>query len=525
MTPAQPLMDIHPDYEHHSTKVEVDIDDETILAKSDGMRSKCVDNCGETVGERGTLLDEQTKPMDPEDVEVDIITYKNSKETRSAGPEDPDATEYSSSFANTFSDDEKCSGRSETEVESQFLGDSYLASPYDAFSSIFKTRKKLTNHWRSFIRPLMWRCKWTELKIKEIESQALKYARKLAAYEQRKHSRIYQSTFEDCCSKLSPFSNQCYRRRAIKRRKRKRIEDTTDTSSYMLHHSLFSYLDNKRSNPDGSSMVDDFDNAAITECHADCSYKFGNENEQLSFELEDDNNFLEQVLWKIEIMQSQIHKLRNQLDVVMSENATAFSSSENPRLLAPCDGHTSSAASPTFPAGNGDTMSIEAMHNANQQISGCDIGDLIMPDSAISSCGETIEVPDLIESTVGMLAADDVTFHQPQIGDSCEDIVDNVLTHTESTKGERDTFIGTDNQLLEKHHEQEKGEEESTNPCPVTTLEPDPTAKTTFSEEQSTLKSCLASDFQFPKNKRKRGERKAGSGGWNKKCSGEPDSQ
>ncbi|KAF2321926.1 hypothetical protein GH714_004598 [Hevea brasiliensis] len=327
MTPAQPLMDIHPDYEHHSTKVEVDIDDETILAKSDGMRSKCVDNCGETVGERGTLLDEQTKPMDPEDVEVDIITYKNSKETRSAGPEDPDATEYSSSFANTFSDDEKCSGRSETEVESQFLGDSYLASPYDAFSSIFKTRK----------------------------------------------------------------------------------------------------------------------------CHA-------------------------------------------------------FSSSENPCLLAPCDGHTSSAASPTFPAGNGDTMSIEAMHNANQQISGCDIGDLIMPDSAISSCGETIEVPDLIESTVGMLAADDVTFHQPQIGDSCEDIVDNVLTHTESTKGERDTFIGTDNQLLEKHHEQEKGEEESTNPCPVTTLEPDPTAKTTFSEEQSTLKSCLASDFQFQRT-RESGER------------------
>ncbi|KAF2300350.1 hypothetical protein GH714_012280 [Hevea brasiliensis] len=453
--------------------------------------------------------------MNPEDIEVDITTYKNINETKSAEPEDPDATEYSSSFADTPDDTEKCSGLSETEVESQFFDDSDLASPYDAFSSIFQTRKKkLTNHWRSFIRPLMWRCKWTELKIKEIESQALKYAKELTANEQRKHSQIYQSTREDSCSKSLPFSNQCYRRRAIKRRKRKRIEDTADTTSYMLHHSLFSYLESKRSNPDGSSMIDDFENTAITEHHADCNDKFGSKNEQLSFELEDGDNSLEPILWKIEIVQSRIHKLKNQLDVVMSKNAAKFSSSENLSLLAPCDVQTSSARSPTFSAGNGETMSVGAMHNANQHISGYDIGDLVMPDSAISSYGEAIHVPDIIESTVGMLAAADVTFHQPQIGDSCEDLRE---THP---------FIGTNNQLLEKHHEPDKGEEgESTNPCSISTTEPDPMAKTIVSQGQSTLKSCLASDFQFPKNKRKRGERKAGSGGWSKKCSGEPDSQ
>lgn len=105
-------------------------------------------------------------------------------------------------------------------------------------------------------------------------------------------------------------------------------------------------------------------------------------------------------------------------------------------------------------------------------------------------------------------------------------IVDNVLIHTEAAEGETHAFIGTNNQLLEKHREQDKGEEgESTNPCPVSTSEPDPTTKTIVSQEQSTLKSYLASDFQFPKNKRKRGERKAGSGGWSKKCSGELDSQ
>lgn len=140
MTRAQPLMDIDPDHKHHSIKVEVDIDDKTSLARSDGMSSRCVDNIGETVGERSTLLDEQPKPMDHQDVEVDITTYKNISENKSAEPEDPDATEYSSSFANTLSDTEKFSGRSETEVESQFFDDSDLASPYDAFSSIFQTR-------------------------------------------------------------------------------------------------------------------------------------------------------------------------------------------------------------------------------------------------------------------------------------------------------------------------------------------------------------------------------------------------
>ena len=88
----------------------------------------------------------------------------------------------------------------------------------------------------------MWRCKWTELRIKEMESQALKYGSELAAYDQRKHSGFNQFTFEGLGSKSLPFSNQCFRKRTIKRRKRKRVEDTTDLTSYMSQHHLFSYL-------------------------------------------------------------------------------------------------------------------------------------------------------------------------------------------------------------------------------------------------------------------------------------------
>lgn len=103
-------------------------------------------------------------------------------------------------------------------------------------------KKKLTNHWRSFIRPVMWRCKWMELRIKEIDSQVSKYSRKLAAHDQGKHQGLEQFPSEGFCSKSLPFSSQSIRKKAMKRRKRKKVEDTTDVTSYMSQHNLFSYL-------------------------------------------------------------------------------------------------------------------------------------------------------------------------------------------------------------------------------------------------------------------------------------------
>lgn len=81
----------------------------------------------------------------------------------------------------------------------------------------------MTTHWNKFIRPLMWRLKWLELKIKELQSQDKKYDSQLAKYAQ-----IEQSEF-DAMSKLT------------KRKKRKRVEDTTNIASYMSQHNLFSY--------------------------------------------------------------------------------------------------------------------------------------------------------------------------------------------------------------------------------------------------------------------------------------------
>ncbi|KAK9287756.1 hypothetical protein L1049_016196 [Liquidambar formosana] len=529
MAPAQPLTNMGlVSQPHSSTKVATNKDNRSVLENSDEKGLRCMSKCEDAILSMEAYLEKHTKaPVGIEDVEVELAECMNTSDIRLGEDEDPEATEYSSSFGDTVSGTENRSGFSEAEVESQFYGDNGLTSAFDAFGSMFQMRKKkLTNHWRSFIRPLMWRCKWTELRIKEIESQALQYARELAVCDQEKPLEVDQCTVESFGLKSLPFSSQCHRRKAMKRRKRRRVEDTSDITSYMSHHNLFSYLENKRSDPDGTSMPDDFSNPVVTDQNASGNDEFGINDDQSFLEFRDGDNSLEQILWKIDIVHTRVHRLRNQLDAVMSQNAGRFSSSENLSLLAPCDAQTSSAHSPTFSAGNGDTISVGAIYTPTRHSTEFELGDLVMPNSAVSSYGEAIPIPDIIESTVGLLSAADVTLHQPHIGDSCEDIVDNILIHNEAAEVEGNSCRKISNQSVEKYQETKRGEqEESTNPPPLPVPEPDPVAKTVVPQEQSALKSSLVSEFHIPKNKRKRGERKAGSGGWSRRQSGEPDSQ
>ena len=92
----------------------------------------------------------------------------------------------------------------------------------------------------------MWRSKWVELKIREIESRALEYPKELESLDQEKlGANIDPSVLETYGKgiKSLPFSNPSYRKRAAKRRrKRKKVESTDDIASYMSHHNLFSYV-------------------------------------------------------------------------------------------------------------------------------------------------------------------------------------------------------------------------------------------------------------------------------------------
>lgn len=99
----------------------------------------------------------------------------------------------------------------------------------------------MTVHWRKFIRPLTWRCKWIELQIKELQSQAQMYDRELAVYDQRKQFEFENFPLEEFDAKSLPFSSQALRDKVMKRKKRKRVEETIDITTYMSQHNLFSY--------------------------------------------------------------------------------------------------------------------------------------------------------------------------------------------------------------------------------------------------------------------------------------------
>lgn len=457
---------------------------------------------------------------DAEDVPVDILEISRSRDHRVEAKEDPDATEHSSSFADTISGNENTSSLSDAEVESQFIPDIDLAPAYDGFGSVFPIRKKkLTARWRNFIHPVMWRCKWIELRVKELESQALKYDREVSAIERRKHMSLDKKIMENSGAKSLPFSLQSHRKRPMKRRKRKRVENTTDIASYMSNHIIFSERENKRSDLDGVPTWENLGNSDKPTATHD---EFGIHDEH-AFPEENDT-FLEHILRKIELVHTRVHKLRTQLDVVLIKNASRFSSSENLSQLVGGDVQTSSVRSPTFSACNGDAVSVGGLYTSSQYIGDCDIGDFVMPDGAVSSCGEPIPIPDIIESTVGLLSSIDVTQHHAQIGDSSEKIVDNILIQNEAAEVEGSAFKYSHNQSADKTQDAEHSGDEESNKASLSALEPDMVAKATSTPQHSTLNSCLTSQIHFPKTKRKRGERKAGSGNWSRQRPGEPDS-
>lgn len=439
------------------------------------------------------------------------------------GAADLDETDYSTSFADTTSTNQDNSATlSDTEVESQFYSDvNGFSSPFDDFGTVLRVRKKrLTSHWRSFIRPLMWRCKWAELKIKQFESQALKYAKNIAARDLTKHLASNQPIPEGFTSRSMPYTCQRRRRKLMKRRKRVRVEDTIDADSYMSHHVLFSYNESKKSDPDGVSIMDDFDEP---EQNTSSQEVLGLGMHNNGSFLEDKDNDMEHIFRKIDMAHSRVHKLKAQLASVISEHARMFPLSENSNHLGLSEAQTSSVRSPTFSTCNGDAVSVGGLYAMAQHPSEFDMGGLGMSEHAISNYGESFHIPDIIESTVGTLSSVDVTHNQSQIGDSCENILDNMLVHDETTETERHTLRNCQHQVIVKQEVVKSEEEESTHLVPA--LESDTATKDAVPQDQSTLKSCLVSEFQIPKNKRKRGERKAGSGNWSRQLPGELDSQ
>lgn len=133
--------DVNPNSEtHFSIKVETDQESNLVLANLDLKGSSCKIECDGTSSEKEAPLTDQTKTQESnDDLDVDIIKSSDVDKSRLPEAEDPNATEYSSSFGNSESDNERCSGMSEAEVESKYFGDCPNIG-YDPFGSLLHMR-------------------------------------------------------------------------------------------------------------------------------------------------------------------------------------------------------------------------------------------------------------------------------------------------------------------------------------------------------------------------------------------------
>ncbi|TXG59333.1 hypothetical protein EZV62_013906 [Acer yangbiense] len=363
----------------------------------------------------GVLFDGEANkvPNRSEDVEVNMTNCTKSIDHVLVEDDCKDPTENSSSFGDTVSGSENGSrmdGDGVEEVDSTFCGGDGSSSVFDG--ALPMRNKRLSDHWRRFVRPIVWRCKWAELQIKQLQSHALKYDRELAIYDQRKQFESEKSTSEGYDAKSQPFSCQNGRNQVVKRKKRKRVEETTDLASYMSHHNLFSYYEYKRSAVDGVFVDNDGGNLDNKTINRNDNFEF--EDRWTSLELREGDNSLEQILWKIEVAQSEVHKLKTRIDMVVSENPGKFTSVNNLSLLVPCDALTNSDRA-TSPPKNVNGMPDRSLSILFQHTSECDMRDLFMPESAASRHREATLFPDMIES-IGL----------PQVGVSCENTYPDV---------------------------------------------------------------------------------------------------
>ncbi|GAA0175505.1 hypothetical protein LIER_28666 [Lithospermum erythrorhizon] len=297
-----------------------------------------------------------------------------------------DTTESSSSFDDVFGVE-----NGGTVSDDEVVSDFQEVDSFNGHAKLFSMRKKgLTSHWRTYIQPLMWRCKWVELQIKKLNMQERNYAKELTKYEQEESFQVERPT--DICSREVPFSDGRRTHQVLKRRKRKRIEDIVDVTTYMSQHNLFSYYENKRAPADGICFNDEWTNKEKVNCIDE-------------FEMDDISSWLEssemdeslELLRKIGIIKGQVSNLKTRLDKVMGVNAAKFSYAANPSLLVPSNASTSSGPDSASPPNNGDRVAVGPSYIASQLISQYHMRDVVPPESAVSNHGEVAHLSDIIE--------------------------------------------------------------------------------------------------------------------------------
>ncbi|CAN8328323.1 unnamed protein product [Cochlearia groenlandica] len=267
------------------------------------------DPCG--VGDNDASVKEELEE------EVDVMECTGfGDENKIEALECKDGTDdvYSSSFSGTVSEHENESALNDQEADSMIC----------STDTSLPLKKKLTDHWRRFIQPIAWRCKWVELKIREFHNQARMYDKELKESCQAKQLELENLKSEELGTKALP-SPPCHlqKTRVNKRKKRKRVEETSDVAAYTQNHNLFSYYECRKSYGD-SALNDNSRNLDKKNKSSKEETVFCEETPPLEFK--EGDAYLEEILLKIEAAKLEARNLKRRVDKVIDENPYRFSS-------------------------------------------------------------------------------------------------------------------------------------------------------------------------------------------------------
>ncbi|KAH1105750.1 hypothetical protein J1N35_009518 [Gossypium stocksii] len=369
-------------------------------------------------------------------LEVDLIECMDSVESEMVDFECQDATEFSSSFSDTISGDEDGSIVND-EVESPLPPLRLFGSLSDGWNGQFQMgKRRLTDHWRRFIHPIEWRCKWLEIKLCELKSQALKYERELAEYDKSKQFEFRKVTSEGFDAKSRAFPSKAQRKEVMNRRKRRRVEDTTDVATYMSHHNIFSYYESKKSIDAAAafSLVDDWgnlDNKTID------GYDENGCNDGWPYQYRDGDDLMEHILRKIERLQSKVQILKTRMDKVVSESPQKFSSINMLGSVVRSDALNNSGSHHYAEKDDWNSLQCTTSRHASE----CLMWDDSMPESSLSGQAELATLPDMIRNMSQCLLAF-----------SSENIEADILIPNQAAEEELRSFGSCITQQAEKPH-------------------------------------------------------------------------
>lgn len=174
-----------------------------------------------------------------EDLEVDIMELVNEEEGEVVLCQASSSSSFGDSMCAHDADD---FGFGDGDEAQSMLSKDYPLPDRTEYVGV--TKKKTNDQWRKFTNNLKWRCKWLELKVNEIQSQAREYEKEVQDYCLTKQFDLEKSKLEGFDGKSIPFREQTHRNNVFKRGRRKRVEETTDVAAYMSSHNLFSYAGN-----------------------------------------------------------------------------------------------------------------------------------------------------------------------------------------------------------------------------------------------------------------------------------------